>query len=254
MILSKEQILERLLENKPISIVRCGDGEKLVLDCTSSYSALQLCNQAVLNRQLGYSPSVDQIEAIRQNLVDAYNGADIIGIPNHTQKTNSHWGKVVEVLNKNAPDHTGQLCDIDVAYHFLSDGSYDTLLQSRNVLNYISCRNLDHGFRQKWGIDTINKYTIAPEVKWTSGYDGELHYPTQFNKIARWMDVMKQRHPGSLLLVGAGVIGKIYCNWWRDRGGVAMDIGGVMDIFAGRITRGPERGLDKVDIDSIYKL
>jgi UDP-N-acetyl-D-mannosaminuronic acid transferase (WecB/TagA/CpsF family) len=65
---------------------------------------------------------------------------------------------------------------------------------------------------------------------------------------------MAERHPGSLLFVGAGIFGKIYCNWWRDRGGVAMDVGGVMDIWSGKITRGPDKGLDKDDPDTRYKL
>ncbi len=85
-----------------------------------------------------------------------------------------------------------------------------------------------------------------------SGYEGDRHYPTQFNRIPRWMDVQAENYPGSLLLVGAGVIGKIYCNWWRDRGGVAFDVGGCMDCWAGKLTRGPERGLDKEDLT--YKL
>ena len=98
----------------------------------------------------------------------------------------------------------------------------------------------------------VNKYTIAPEAKFTSGYEGPLHYPEQFNRIHRWMTVQLENFPGSLLLVGAGVIGKIYCNWMRDRGGVAFDIGAVMDLWAGFSTRGPNRGLNVKD--ESYKL
>jgi UDP-N-acetyl-D-mannosaminuronic acid transferase (WecB/TagA/CpsF family) len=87
-----------------------------------------------------------------------------------------------------------------------------------------------------------------------SGYEGDEHFPTQFNRIPRWMTVQLENFPGSLLLVGAGVVGKIYCNWWRDLGGVAFDVGGCMDIFAGKVTRGPDRGLDKDDPNPIHKL
>jgi hypothetical protein len=113
---------------------------------------------------------------------------------------------------------------------------------------------LDEGFKRKWNIGTVNKFTIAPEAKWTSGYQGDIHYPTQFNKIPRWMDVVSKDWPKSILLVGAGVIGKIYCNWWRDRGGIAMDVGGVMDIWYGKVTRGPEKVLDTDDPNTTYKL
>ena len=254
MMLSKEEIINMILAGKPVSIIRAGDGEKLVLDSMSSVSALRLCDQAVLQRQLGYSPSLKDVEAIRNNLIEAYSKCDVIGIPNHVQKTNSHWDKVVKVLNDNVPDHTDQFCDIDLAYHMLQDDSYDRLLKNRTVLNYISCRDLDMKFMFKWHIEICNKFTISPEKKFTSGYEGLNHYPEQFNKIPRWLDVMAEKHPGTLLLVGAGVVGKIYCNWWRDRGGVAFDCGGVMDIWAGRITRGPDRGLDKINPDTTYTL
>lgn len=51
--------------------------------------------------------------------------------------------------------------------------------------------------------------------------------------------------PGALFLVGAGVFGKIYCHWIKARDGIAIDIGGQFDAWAG-IGRGrhPVRSLD----------
>lgn len=250
--ISKEQIIQLILKGGPISIVRCGDGEKMVLDLTSSVPALRQCDNAVFQRQLGYSPSIKEAEEIRNNLIDAYSHCDVIGLPNHKQKTNKHWHEVVAVLHKNVPTRTDVVCDIDAAYQMLYDNDYDTILQDRNILNYVSCRDIDEGFKNKWDISRVNKFTISPEAKFTSGYQGDKHYPTQFNKIPRWMDVVIKQSPGSLLLVGAGVVGKIYCNWWRDRGGVAMDCGGVFDLWFGRVTRGAGRGLDKEDL--MFKL
>ena len=250
----KDEILRILLSGKPVSIVRAGDGEGLVLNAHASYSAFELASTAVLKRQMGVDPTVNQVNEIRQNLIDTYTHADIIGIPNHKQSTSGHWTKVIDILNENVPGHTTRYCDIDLAYQMLKDDSYDRLLQNRHVLNYISCRDLDDGFKRRFNVGITNKYTIQPEIKFTSGYEGPSHYPEQFNRIHRWMSVQLENFPGSLLLVGAGVIGKIYCNWWRDLGGVAFDAGGCMDIWAGFITRGPERGLDKVDPDPKYKL
>lgn len=250
--ISKDEIIQLLLAGKPISIVRYGDGESIMLNSGSSVAAFRLASEAVLRRQIGYDPTVKHVDEIRQNLIDCYSSADVIGISCHKQKVDGHWQKSLAVLKENVPDHTTNYCDIDLAYQMLEDDSYSRLLQNREVLSYISCRDLDEGFRRKFNIERVLKYTIAPEMKWTSGYNGDLHYPTQFNRIPRWMQVQSEIFPDSLLLVGAGVIGKIYCNWWRDRGGIAMDVGGVMDLWAGRVTRGPERGLDKIDLT--YKL
>lgn len=254
MTLTKEEVLEKILVGRPLSVVRIGDGESIVLDSQSSYAAARMASDAVLKRQTGYDVSMKDLEEIRLNLVRTYTSCDVIGIPMHTQKTNAHWEKVLKVLNENVPEHPELYCSVDVGYEWLDDGSYDRLLQDRKVVSYISCRDLDEGFKRKWNIQVVNKFTIAPESKFTSGYDGDVHYPTQFNRIPRWMDVVARDWPKSILLVGAGVIGKIYCNWWRDRGGIAMDIGAVADIWAGKVTRGPNRGLDVDDTDTKYKL
>lgn len=252
MILTPSDILTELQGNKPLSLTRIGDGEGIILNALSSVSALQLANQAVLYRQMGYYPSVNDIEVIRANLIDAYAHADIIGLPMHTQETNKHWTGVKQILDENIMGHTTKYCSVDIGYDFLNAGYFDELLKVRERINYVSCRYLDEGLHKRYNIKTVNRYGIAPESKFTSGYDGDVHYPTQFNKIHRWMDVVIQ--PLDILLVGAGVIGKIYCNYWRDRGGIAFDIGSVMDEWAGFVTRGPERGLDKVNEDLKYKL
>ena len=251
--LTKQDIITTIQVGQPVSIIRYGDGESIVLNSTEGLQQMELASTAVIKRQTGYDPTMVEVKAIRQNLIDAYTGADIIGIPMHVHKTSKHWTNAKSVLDANVPLHSEQYCDIDVAYQMLEEDGYHQILQNRRVLNYISCRNLDEGFQQRYNIHTVNRYEIAPEMKFTSGYDGFRHYPTQFNRVQRWMDVVGADE-GKLLLVGAGVIGKIYCNWWRDRGGVAFDIGGVMDIFAGKVTRGPERGLDKDEVNPVYKL
>ncbi len=42
---------------------------------------------------------------------------------------------------------------------------------------------------------------------------------------------------GDLVLVGAGPCGKVYCDDVREQGGFALDIGSVMDMWAGVMTR-----------------
>jgi len=253
---TREQIVQLLLQGRPISIVRYGDGESIMLNSTSSFSAFRKASIDVLRRQIGCDPTLKEVEDIRQNLIDTYANADIIGVPMHKNlaSLSKSWTEAANILKENVPTHTENICNIDVAYQMLDTDDYDKLLRNRHVLNYISCRDLDEGFKRRFNVGIVNKFTIAPEMKFTSGYEGLKHYPDQFNRIPRWMEVQAENFPGSLLLVGAGVIGKIYCNWWRDLGGVAFDAGGCMDIWAGFITRGPERGLDKVDPDPKYKL
>ncbi len=161
MMLNSDQILDILLNANPVSIVRAGDGEGICLNATAGYIEFNKASNAVIKRQTGYSPTVDEVEKIRLNLVETYNNCDITGVPNHKQATTSDWDKVVDVLKKNCPNNNGIYCDIDIAYQWLETENYNKLLQNRHVLNYISCRDLDEGFKERWNIGIVNKFAIA---------------------------------------------------------------------------------------------
>ena len=246
--LTIDDIYELLTGNTPISIVRCGDGEKIVLDGFSKFANFN----AVLKRQLGFSPPISHAEEIRNNLIRAINGCDILGVPRHKNIDNlgKDWRDVEQTI-KIYCNATDKRCSLDIHYDFLNAGYFNKLLKDREEVYYISCRDLDFAFQKAYNIRYPHRYEIAPEAKFTT-YEGKPHYPDQFVRVERWME--KANPKGKLLLVGAGFIGKIYCNWWRDMGGKAFDIGSVFDEWAGRVTRGPERELDKVDLSGHYLL
>lgn len=246
MTLTQTDILNTLNTHRPVSIVRAGDGEKIVLESNESIGHYRICIDSVMKRQMGYEPVMSDVEQIRHNLITAYQYADIIGVPmqKNLPSLNKHWNGVAATIQPYAT--TNKRCSIDVFYDMLYDGSLLEWLKDKPVVNYISCRKIPF---ERLGIKQVNHFQIAPESKFTT-YAGERHYPDQFNKIERWMS--KCAVEGSPCLIGAGVIGKIYCNWFRDLGGIAVDLGAVFDLLAGYATRGPLRGLDVVNIQ--YKL
>lgn len=58
----------------------------------------------------------------------------------------------------------------------------------------------------------------------------DYHYPNVFEKITQ---EIRPPFPGALYLVGAGPLGKYYCHTIKERGGVAVDIGSLMDAIGG---------------------
>lgn len=236
-------IRSRIANNRPTSIVRIGDGEAMLLNGFNDVSALK----KVLKRQLGYSPGIEDIEAIQQNLKQSYKDADIIGIPTERHLAKSdYWKKACEFgLSQGKPT-----TDIDFHNQFLANGVFDSMLSGIEHLCYISCRSLDEGLKNQYRIKNVWSFQIAPEAMFTSGYKGPLHYPDQFRAIERWMRKVPIKE--SICLVGAGFVGKIYNSWFKDLGGISIDIGNVFDAWAGKCTRGPNRGLDAVD--NTYKL
>jgi len=248
--LNADDILTILQSGKPVSIIRAGDGEKIVIESNQDLLKYQICIKSVMERQMGYEPTMGDVEKIRLNLIEAYKGADIVGIPaqKNLDSLNKHWKDVEKVVKPLCTTTT--FTSTDVAYDMLYNGMLGQWLKGKKTIVYIGCRDIDQALKNRYGTQTVNSYIIAPEAKFTSGYEGRRHYPEIFNEMEWWLNAAKC--DGNPCLVGAGVIGKIYCNWMRDRGGVAFDIGAVMDLWAGFSTRGPQRGLDVKD--ETYKL
>ena len=248
--LTTEDILNVLQTNRPVSIIRAGDGEKLLLESHLSIPQYQLCMKSVIERQLGFEPVMSHVDQMRHNLIKAYQAADIVGLPaqKNLKDLNKHWQGVQQVVKPLTT--TNKFCSTDIGYDLLYSGGFEAWLTGKRDLIYIGCRDIDNQLKAKFNIRNVHSYIIPPEAKFTTGYEGEPHYPYHFNKIEWWLNSAPCE--GTPCLIGAGVIGKIYTNWCRDRGGIAFDIGAVMDLWAGKSTRGPKRGLDA--IDETYKL
>jgi len=245
-------VQKKVQDKVPVSVIRYGDGEAIILNGFKDEAKLVY----VSKRQFGQMLPYDDLKQIQANLVEAYAGADIIGVPVNNrfmEDRNSYWYKAFGILDEAIGIDVLQnklLTSIDFHIHWLQHKSFEELLTGRKHLCYISCRKLDQELKKRFSIENVWSYQIAPEMKFTSGYKGKKHFPDQFKEIRRW--VTKVPVEDTICLVGAGVAGKIYCNWFRDLGGYAIDVGSVMDSWAGKVTRGQNRGLDAVD--ETYKL
>lgn len=234
--INTEDIFNKIVSKNPISIIRVGDGEAMVLNALKdprSYAR-------VIKRQLGEGVTFEDGLNIRDNLIKALSECDVIGIPDEKKKAkepDSYWQRAPQILMDNVNIEGKEIANIDLHYHLSDANLYPEIFKHFDRVFYISCRTVN---LNKY-IAHVDNYVIAPEKIFTT-YEGPAHYPDQFVKIENWMD--KRPIKGALCLVGAGVVGKIYCNWFRDRGGIALDIGSVFDQWAGHVTRGPGRGKD----------
>ena len=94
----------------------------------------------------------------------------------------------------------------------------------------ISCRNLVNPMKKAFNLSEIHWIEI-PEHAATCGNVEALepHWPNAFE---RTISTIASASPG-LCLVGAGFLGKVYCDAVKRRGGQAIDVGSVFDIWAG---------------------
>ncbi len=243
--ITTSEIFELLKQPTPLSIVRVGDAEGIVLSMYDGQDWFDFGCRDVFYAHTGYMPSREEAIAVRDNLIDALTHADILGLPKFGAKQTKYWQMIRPAIEKYVPNCSDKWCNIDIHLEFLEGGLFKPLIDHYGSLNYISCRNLD----DKFGVP-VNSFITAPEWKFTPGYTGPRQYPDQYNEIIKWMGTLDAKN--NLLLYGSGVIGKQYGNWWRDKGGIAFDIGSVFDSWAGKVTRGEGRGADVEGGD--YKL
>jgi hypothetical protein len=55
------------------------------------------------------------------------------------------------------------------------------------------------------------------------------HYPDRFQYLRT---EIRRLGPGDIVLVAAGVLGKIYADWIRAQGAIALDVGSAADFWA----------------------
>ena len=66
--------------------------------------------------------------------------------------------------------------------------------------------------------------------------DASSHFPVRFHEVLD--EISASVVPGSLWLIGAGFLAKLYCMRIRDLGGVALDLGSLIDLYSGVNSRG----------------
>lgn len=235
-----------LVTGKPFFAPRLGDGEAILLNGYNDQEKLHW----LFRRQLGYVPEPKEIEEIQENLIDAYESADVIGVPQHKREgLNEYWYKANDLLEK-AIDKMPLTTTNDYHSEWLSDGTLDKLFMDVLDIYVVSCHNLTRRLMQKYKLAEVHSIAIPGERLFFPNHRRGAHYPEKFNEVRDWIDTKEMSN--CLFIYGAGIVGKIYGKWAKEQGAVALDLGNVFDCWAGYKTRGEGRGVGKTD--ETYKL
>ena len=233
-----------LVERRPMSVIRLGDGEGAVMGYP------EITSRKHVNRSLRIwlrridvaDPDVLRLGA---ELREAIRNADILGVPRARQIRFGMplWRAVTEALESMQLVGTGTALTHTALHRLLQHGLlYRPLLEGADFVGVISCRRMAHRLREVFGVGEVRWYGVRGELEDT----GEVqtpHFPEGFEELR---ETLRVPYPGALFLVGAGVFGKIYCHWIKQRGGIAVDIGSIFDSWAGEGRVGhPVRSLDE---------
>jgi hypothetical protein len=248
-------VVSALDEKRGFSMVRIGDGEGRVLSYPLHFNDQEILSQ-ILHYQFGPESMAlvkaqhldDWVAAamrpLQSMLADSVRNADALGLPVAENMSE----RALQREPYGALGYAGGL----VAASALAAGVPAEMRFGVNVFQLAAARttffrdivhaakavhlvgpwDLAEPFAQSVGLATVNHIRVPGHYTWR-GSKGLGQIPELYRfveaRIAEAGDLS-----GCLLLVGAGVMGKHYCNLIKTRGGVALDIGSVFDSWAGR--------------------
>jgi hypothetical protein len=249
-----DQIMASVRDQRPFSLIRLGDGEggMLTIDSKDEYLYRSLYNrnrQELIAMWFGHdfqwknNGFIDLANDIF-NLTDDY---DVVGIPYeawilHEYSIASLRGipSLVNIYrymisNKKKWKIFSQAAHIDL----YSGGYLEKIISQARNISLISClEDLPDLLKYKFNLDGIKFYRI-PGEQGSRQILGEktvagIHYPDEFHRLQA---ELSHPHRGRLFLVAGGILGKIYAATIRRCGGIALDVGSIVDAWTGRATR-----------------
>ncbi|MBA9070401.1 hypothetical protein FHR71_004167 [Methylobacterium sp. RAS18] len=244
-------IEEAIDQALPFSLIRLGDGEAKAL------VYYQLRNKDAL--------SIDRINMIGNNIWQNWFGKDITDIEEHSlnslfqkyflsisnatvlatvteqryRSDTSHFGYMAhQEYFLDSIKYNGFMTDSMVHYQLNSTDCFlEKLLKGRTVSFVSPFYDLADRYSIKVGCNVQNSFVVPGERRLPSQIISKMprqHYPDVFDELSV---ALARTLPGEVVLVAAGFLGKIYCNIIKDAGGIAIDIGSIVDGWMGHNTR-----------------
>lgn len=211
------------------SLIRLGDGEGPIMWWPDRQTPDQI--PEVLETWFGrHDIAAPDLTAIADGLRQATRTADVLGLPTRYLLTlTPRYGMAL-----NGVDHYGLysrsqlLTDTGVHWYLQWSGALKRLLHGLDVLHVISCRDIGTRIAVAFNIKSVETYLVRGEHRFP-GPETRAHWPDGFREVMQKLDSVR---PGEVFLVGAGVLGKIYCDRIKRGQGIALDIGSILDSWA----------------------
>lgn len=248
-----------IAEGRPCSVIRAGDGEGAFLAYALSLTDPDYrtvghrISGTVIGNQIWHTWLGENIVDIPEETVirlerdfrEAVANADIIGIP----PIKGLWKARHNYISLHGLAEAHRYCtrhgngtlsaaQLNVLLHSESD-FYRHFMANAKFLGLISCHPaLGSVIKDAFKIEFISEYLIPFQAGNADIFrylpNSQRHYPEYYNELRSTLTVP---FPGAVFFVAAGIFGKVYCNWIKEMGGIAIDIGAIADAFAGFNTR-----------------
>ncbi|MEH8165584.1 hypothetical protein Q7I20_00285 [Aeromonas veronii] len=168
----------------------------------------------------------------------AVRNASLLGVPVLSHLTNRKLGILENStfvhLRDNSLLGVIPLTDVNIHLKLFAKNEFGDFLKTIPRVIVITCRNSAAKILEsQLGID-VHIIPIPGEFKFSSNHDS--HYKNHFRNVMSQIENFVK--PGDVVLIGAGILGKIYCDKVKEMDGIGIDIGSLFDAIAGEQTRG----------------
>ena len=255
-------LCQKIREQKPFALVRMGDGEG---NCLFWYffkhdypELAELCMTRIWRVMFGRAPFQEPYwDRLAHGIVDSLNACDFIGMPTieqFTQAANrlglaldqsidirgsvgvaSVWPSF-SLSSAATPSYRSFV--VEWHCHKLLLTNFSAILEAAQTsqVSAISCYdNILDALAARYSLNKGILIKIPPQASNIGVTPDAVHFPDRYSEICS--EISNTTFGGHLFLVAAGLPGKEYCRRIRDRGGMALDIGSIVDAWLGHSVR-----------------
>jgi len=253
----RESLIRDVEMRRPMSLVRLGDGEGNILFYGGRFRQYpqlsELTADMVWKLMFGrFKGGFENWSKMYSGIKEAISGATYLGV--HTYEQVSGAFKNLRSADSRPIDIRGSVGVVavwdwlwsqkenignEVTYvtcHVHKDilSFYTEIIRAAGNISLITCyEELLPKIQAQAGVvsDKDATYLIPGQAANIKKTPEKLHFPDRFNEIA--CDIDGEDLKGRLFFVGAGLAGKLYCEKIRRAGGMAIDVGSLMDVWMG---------------------
>ena len=240
---------------RPFAFIRLGDGEarfllsqetqgEAVLDDEERHAMGDLVWENWFGDPLS-SVAADACSGLTEAFIDAVASADVVGActPERLSADTGHYGYLVwqeRWLRKLFADRPDMLFADAMSHRRLNADMpfLAALLEGLDVLGVISPHpGLAEALGRRLRIADVKSHVVPGEGRLPSAQAAraiDRHFPVAYERLIAGLEVPR---PGCVFLVAAGLLGKVYCARIKALGGVALDVGALVDAWMGFDTR-----------------
>lgn len=230
----RSSLLIAISKRQPFSLVRIGDGESVILGYREGVVNLDL--EGHLRLWFGVNSLAPELmRHLRRRLYSSSIRASILGVPTLRQcGLHPRYQSSYNLLQRRLHPRWGMplLCDAAVHRFLHLSGDLVALLRQSPFLGIVSSRVVLQSVFSLFQPDQLSFFRAPdenPVQVSANDVSSRLWFPDLFKLIE---NQLQPPYKGAPYLIGAGLVGKLFCETIRARGGIAIDIGSIFDGWA----------------------